>query len=139
MKDGIDFVQRTAKNNSLAADSKTISWLVGVPADDVAGNCMVKISSELLTSSSLPFGSFVDFVGNDNMVKLNGLGRPGLSSDSLAFFDEIGEMYRLKYGFTSRDDFVGSVGFPVINGGGGGGGKRPPLDAAKCNESMTFD
>lgn len=98
---------------------------------------MVKISSELLTSSSFPLIiSLVDLVGNDNKGKVNGLGRRGLNSDSL--FDEKGEMYRLKYGFTSKAVLVGKVEFPAINGGGGGG-KRQPFDAAKCIESMTFD
>lgn len=135
LKDGMDRHHRTARKSSLAADSKTISWLVGVPADDVVGNWMVKISSELLTSSSFPLIiSLVDFVGNDNKGKVNGLGRRGLNS----LFDEKGEMYRLKYGFTSKAVLVGKVEFPAIVAGGGGG-KRQPFDAAKCIESMTFD
>lgn len=95
LNDGIDFVQRTARKSNLAADSNTISWLVGAPAadddDDVAvGSCMVRISSELLTSSSFPFKSLIVFVGSDSNGNANGLGRRGLNSDSL--FDESGEM-----------------------------------------------
>lgn len=93
LNDGIDLVHRTARNNSFAADSNTISWLDDELAVNVAARfvCMVKISSELLTSSSFPFKSLTTFgIGSVN----SGRGFAGLESVSL--FDESGEMYRLK-------------------------------------------
>lgn len=134
MNDGIDLVQRTAKNSNFAADSNNISWLDAGSPDDVAARlvCMVKISSELLTSSSLPVKSLTAF-GSVNKDK--DFGFSGLDSDCI--FDVSGDMYRHKYGFVSMLGLIGIVELPEINGGGGG--NKPAFEAAKCNESMTFD
>lgn len=91
---------------------------------------MVKISSELLTSSSLPVKSLACF----GSVKKD-FGFSGLDSDCI--FDVSGDMYRHKYGFVSMLGLIGMVELAEINGGGGG--NKPPFEAAKCKESMTFD
>lgn len=67
---------------------------------------MVKISSELLTSSSLPFRSLVIF-GSVRIGKVNEFGLFEFVSD--LFFVESGEMYRFKYGFVSMIDLAGIV------------------------------
>lgn len=134
LKDGIDLVHRTAKNSSLAADSKTTSWLDDELLVDVVARrvWMVRISSELLTSSSLPVKSLTPF---GSVKRDNGFGFSLISSDS--FFDANGEINRHKYGLESKLGLIGNVELPEISGGGGG--NRPAFEAAKCNESMTFD
>lgn len=90
LKLGIDLVQRTTKNSNFAADSNTISWLdaAELAADDVDRPvCTVRISSELLTSSSFPFKSLADF---GIVSKGSGFGTLRLHS-SVSFFVGIGD------------------------------------------------
>lgn len=143
VNDWIDFVHFTAKNNNLAAVSNTISWLFGDDETDPLSKfeCNVEISSELLTSSSLPSIDDFDF-GKENAVPDGIIGsesgwlRPEIdlnTSEACIDGGKAGEVFGFDVDFGITDELA------EINGGGGG--KRFELvAAAKCeNESNIFE
>lgn len=140
LNDGIDFVHFTAKNNNFAAVSNTISWSfndVGV----VLFNKFVyngEISSELLTSSSLPGTSLIGLLFNNVNIDPDG-GTDFICSMFGSDFWEI-DLYTfdIGIGWVNDSSFELKFGFVEINGGGGG--NRFELAAAKCeNESNIFE
>lgn len=155
LNDGIDRAHFTVNMSSLAADSNIMSWSFCAVADDgdkLTKLCNVKISSELLTSSSLPLTSLLCLmVGDENVPgKWNGLVCIGFGS----FFDGSalnacsarGKMCS----WISMDGSFGGESVEINDGGGGKAGgipavceggcgtRRFPFAAAKWSESNTF-
>lgn len=146
LNDGIDRTHFTVSISNLAADSKMMSWSAWVAAVDVLAKLWsVKISSELLTSSSLPLPSLLCCGKFGNVPGIwNKLARKMCDSFlggavALKAFGAWNACETVLSG-GSIDGSVAAVSEGIIGGGGGGGGgaNRFPFAAAKCRESNTF-
>lgn len=151
LNDGIDRTHFTVSISNFAADSNIMSWSFCVASVEELGRlCSVRISSELLTSSSLPFASLTDFAGIENVP---GIWKGLVWTEPESFFvgNDLNALcaWNVCVKIFSRDSRDGSIegvsagindgsGSDGGAGGGGGGANRLPFDAAKCNESKTL-